>query len=303
MVGRLQRFLVFGLLTVAVAVFGLFALAGMPWYGLLAAIFTLGGYAVVLAFEFVCLVRVEKPVSRPALADLWYAWLIESVTAARVFGWHQPFRSDSVSDDLPEIPDGRRGLLLVHGLVCNRGFWIPWLYRLQRLGLPFLAINMEPVFGAIESYSDAIERAVVRLTAATGMSPVIVAHSMGGLAVRYWLLERSAADRVHRIITIGTPHGGTWLARFGASRNARQMRIGSDWLEALSAAERNSGNGSFTCFYGSCDNVVFPSEQARLPGADNRHIDCYGHVALAFREQVFAEALHWLEAAALPDHR
>jgi triacylglycerol esterase/lipase EstA (alpha/beta hydrolase family) len=52
---------------------------------------------------------------------------------------------------------------------------------------------------------------VRRVTQATGLPPVIVAHSMGGLATRAWLRAFSADARVHRVITLGTPHGGTWL--------------------------------------------------------------------------------------------
>ncbi|MEW6609384.1 MAG: alpha/beta fold hydrolase, partial [bacterium] len=39
----------------------------------------------------------------------------------------------------------------------------------------------------------------------------IVAHSQGGLVARYYL-QRGGADKVKRLITIGTPHRGSGLA-------------------------------------------------------------------------------------------
>ena len=64
-----------------------------------------------------------------------------------------------------------------------------------------------------------IESAVRRVTSKTGRSPVVIAHSMGGLAVRSWLARQSADARVQRVFTMGSPHRGTWLARFSAMKN------------------------------------------------------------------------------------
>ena len=72
----------------------------------------------------------------------------------------------------------------------------------------------------------------LRVTAATAQPPMLVCHSMGGLAARAWLRDADPA-RVHRIVTIGTPHRGTWLARFGRTVNGRQMRMGGEWLRKL----------------------------------------------------------------------
>ena len=41
---------------------------------------------------------------------------------------------------------------------------------------------------------------------------------------------------------------------------------------ALAAREPAQRFERFTCFYGHCDNIVFPASTATLPGADNRHI-------------------------------
>ena len=132
----------------------------------------------------------------------------------------------------------------------------------ESLSVPFVAVNLEPVFGSIDHYADIIEAAVQRLESAGGLPPVMVAHSMGGLAVRAWMAAHAGDERVHRVITIGTPHRGTFLGRFGHTHNARQMRIGSDWQRELAAREPPHRYGRFTCFYGHCDNIVFPAVTA-----------------------------------------
>jgi triacylglycerol lipase len=152
-------------------------------------------------------------------------------------------------------------------------------------------LSMEPVFGSIDNYAPIIDAAVKRVTASTGMAPVLVAHSMGGLAARAWLTTQASAATAHRIITIGTPHSGTWLARFGSTLNALQMRQGDAWQKKLSAAEPPERLARFTCFYGHADNIVFPASTATLPGADNRHIAGCAHVHMTYHAQVWAEVL------------
>jgi triacylglycerol lipase len=127
------------------------------------------------------------------------------------------------------------------------------------------------------------------LETCTGMPPVIVAHSMGGLAVRRWWAENGDERRVHHTITIGTPHHGTWLARFAMSRNARQMQQRSAWLATLGSREPAGRAQRFTCFYSHCDNIVFPPATATLQGADNRHLAGLPHVHMADRPEPWAE--------------
>ena len=187
-------------------------------------------------------------------------------------------------------------MVLVHGFVCNRGVWTPWLRELQRRGVPYATVNLEPVFGSVDEYAPLIDAAVARATAATGLPPLLVGHSMGGLAIRAWLRAsgNNAMQRVHHIVTLGTPHHGTWLARFSPLTNGMQMQLSSDWLRQLAADESAAHHQRFTCWYSNADNIVFPASTATLPGADNRHIAGVPHVALAFHPKVMADTLKLL---------
>ena len=216
------------------------------------------------------------------------------VGAVQVFGWQQPFRSQRFADHLPADAAGRRGLLLVHGFVCNRGLWNPWWPHLLRHRVPCIALNLQPVFGSIDDHAEAIDAAVQRLTGATGRAPMLVGHSMGGLALRAWLRRHAGHARVHGAITVGTPHRGTWLGRFAFSVNGVQMRIDSAWLGALTAVEAQGPFPRFTCFYSHCDNIVFPASMATLPGADNRHLRGQAHVHMLQHPDVLDEVLRRL---------
>jgi len=289
------------MLTLMLGLWLLIALAvwllwGGGWWWLLGMLLVALVHVPVMALEFLLLRRInrEDPVPQPSVAEMLRAWWAEAVGALLVFGWQMPWRWRGHDDHLPADAQGRRGLILVHGFVCNRGIWNPWWQRLREVGVPCIALNLEPVFGSIDLYPPHIEDAVQRMSAATGRSPLIVAHSMGGLAVRAWMREFDGDARVHSVVTVGTPHHGTWLARFGFAPNTQQMRWGSLWLDLLAAAEPALRYHRFTCFYGHCDNIVFPSSTATLPGADNRHLRGHAHVHMLQHPAVLATVLQRL---------
>lgn len=261
------------------------------------------GHAAFLAIEFALAHWLNRtdPAPRASMWALVGAWFTESTTATRVFLWRQPFRSHAWPDQTAPLPTGQpgqRGVVFIHGFVCNRGLWNPWLARLHAEGRAFVAVNLEPVFGSIDDYTTIIEDAVVKLERATGCPPLLVCHSMGGLAARAWLRKYKADDRVAHVVTIGTPHHGTWLARFSHVPNGRQMRPGKGWLAQLREDEPAGRNRLFTCYYSNCDNIVLPASTATLPGADNRFVPGAPHVAMAFDARVMESVLTLLDLPA-----
>jgi triacylglycerol esterase/lipase EstA (alpha/beta hydrolase family) len=143
-----------------------------------------------------------------------------------------------------------------------------------------MALDLEPIAGSIDQYADSIHAALQRLCKAAGSRrAVIVAHSMGGLASRAYL-RRYGADKVARVITLGTPHHGTALANFGPGVNAREMRLGSPWLAALAAGETPAIRALFVSLWSHHDNIIAPQDSSFLPGARNVAFSGVGHVAL-----------------------
>ena len=302
MLARLQQLTTLTLLAAALFAAWWFGRQGAWGWAVAVSLVIVFGYAAFLAAEFVLVARVHRddPAPRASVWQLLRAFAGELVTAPLVFYWRQPFRSRAVPDHLPADARGRRGVLLVHGFVCNRGLWNPWLRRLRARGTPVIAVDLEPVFGTIDAYLGRIDTAVQTLEQLTGQPPLIVAHSMGGLASRLWLAQPGHLARAARVVTIGTPHAGTWLARLALSPNGTQMRQKGPWLAALLARETPAHHARFTCFYSHCDNIVFPASTATLPGADNRHLPGVAHVHMAFRPEVFAEVERLLDEGEAP---
>ncbi|RZJ55540.1 MAG: alpha/beta fold hydrolase, partial [Acidovorax sp.] len=208
MIARWQRVLILFILA-AMAAWLAWQWPRSPQMAIVGALVPLGLYLLVMAVEFVLMHITNRTDAAPRarLAQVVTAWWAEVCVALALFGWRQPFRHRSLLDWLPAEPTGRRGVVLVHGFMCNRGLWLPWFAPLRARGHAYVAVNLEPVMGSIDEYAATIEEAVALVTAATGQAPVLVCHSMGGLAARAWLRAHQGDARVHRVLTLGTPHG------------------------------------------------------------------------------------------------
>lgn len=314
-IARLQQLTGLSLLvwTVGLAVWG----AESPDGTLAWALVPLLLHPGVLAMQFVLAYGLnwQQGLNAFSVPGMVRAWWGEVAASLMRFGWQQPWRWRVHPDGLVPAhavhsgdpvrpgqssrqtaqsahPGGRRGVLLVHGFMCNRGLWSDWYAPLAEQGSPVIAVNLEPMLGSIDDYVATLDEAVTRLTAATGLPPLVVAHSMGGLAVRAWMRAVPGADaRVFHVVTLGTPHHGTWLARWGHGTNARQMRYRSPWIQALAAAEPAGRYRLFTCWHTCGDNIVFPLGTAALHGAKVLYLPNVGHVALAGHPEVLAHTL------------
>jgi len=291
MVARLQQGITLGLL-ISAAAWWCFFWPRYPVAAFIGALAILLGFAVILAVEFVLLALVggTDAAPRASAAQLLRAWRGEVCAMPSAFFWRQPFRSHAEPDFLPPKPSGR-GVVLVHGLFCNRGFWNPWMRQLRAQNRAFVAVNLEPAWGSLDAHTETVERAVRQVSAVTGQAPILIAHSMGGLVVRAWLAATRSHGRVHRVVTIGSPHGGTWMARLSRTVHGRQMGLHSAWLGQLQASESAEGYGQFLCWYSNADNMVFPPSTGSLPGADNRFVPTTAHIALGFHSQVMQVSL------------
>jgi triacylglycerol esterase/lipase EstA (alpha/beta hydrolase family) len=196
---------------------------------------------------------------------------------------------------------GRVPVLLLHGYGCNSGYWARLIPLLDAARISHARVDLEPVAGDIDGYAAAVERAVDALCTAAGAPRVaIVAHSMGGLVARAWMRSHGSA-RLARLVTLGTPHHGTALARFGLGINARQMRRsgrqeGNGWLQTLAAGETPEQRALITSIYSHHDNIVSPQTSSVLPGAHNLAFGGVGHVALGSNPRVLAALMRELAA-------
>lgn len=212
------------------------------------------------------------------------AVLAEWLAGFALFAVVQPFERWWLGDDGPiAATDPQRPVVvLVHGYFCNRGLWW-WLRRsLIAAGRQVATINLEPPHGGIDGFADALHARIEALRPVDG-SVILVGHSMGGIVARAYL-ARHGERRIARLVTLGSPHHGTALAKLGLGRCARELEPGSAFIERLCSNPPHASQ--IVSVWSADDNFLLPAETASLPGARTIRVDGMGHLTMAFSTRV-----------------
>jgi pimeloyl-ACP methyl ester carboxylesterase len=245
------------------------------------------GHALVLGIEFAIAAAVDPRRPRAPVLHALAVWLRETSASLRAFAWRMPFLAGFAEPPVVRDPQ-RPAVLLVHGYLCNRAVWKPWLDAGGFAGCNVATVDLAPPFGDLDGYADRVHAAVERLRAASGADRIwLVAHSMGGLAMRCYM-RRHGDTAVAGAITIASPHHGTLLARYGHGRNAAQMRPDSDFLRELAASENEARRAKFVCIATLDDNLIVPRTSPLLEGAHHHVLDGIGHLATIEDRRVWA---------------
>lgn len=174
----------------------------------------------------------------------------------------------------------------------DRAAHMSWLlHEFARAGWPrdvLQAIDFEDRFGSNIAHAEELSHAVDDMVSRTGIERVdVVAHSMGGLALRYYLHFNGGATRVRRAVFTGTPHRGTWAAYLGWGPGAREMRPGHPLLTRLLELPSVPGEVTALSIQTPLENRVLPQSSARLPDGPNVRVWCASHPRLLRSKRVF----------------
>ena len=157
------------------------------------------------------------------------------------------------------------------------------------------AVGFDDPWGSNEANARELARAVESLRGLTGAERVdVVAHSMGGLALRHYLRFEGGHERVRRAVFLGTPHRGTAAAMLAWGEGGREMVPGSDFLTRLNADNGVPEEVEALAIRTPVDIRVIPGSSAMLLGALNLEICCPTHPQLVEDEETLAAVVNFL---------
>ncbi len=222
--------------------------------------------------------------------------LKELVALAR-HGWLM-----SKTSDAPRTRGEAEHLVVfIHGYFGSGGAFHPMASHLASLGLAprQLQYNYFPS-GSVADHAD---RLAERIQKAHPDGPVcLVAHSLGGLISRYY--AQVLGGRVDALVTIGTPHRGTSLARGWPMQLARELSPNSQLLRTLTATRSRLDAARLTSVIAVQDSLV-ACHSAALDGSRAVYVDGVGHHGVLFHRHTWGavEDGITLDDAPAPDAR
>ncbi|MEX1908162.1 alpha/beta fold hydrolase [Janibacter sp. Y6] len=176
-------------------------------------------------------------------------------------------------------------ILLIHGMVDNHSIFALLRRGLQRRGFSRVySMNYSVRTSDVRTAAAQLAAEIEQICEETGYERIhVVAHSLGGLIARYYVTRLGGDDRVHTVVTLGSPHQGTHMARLLPLRIARQLRPGSPLFEELDRPAPGCTT-RFVCFWSDTDEAVLPAHHAQLRHPDLAVTDVpltgVGHLSL-----------------------
>ena len=186
-------------------------------------------------------------------------------------------------------------ILLLHGMVDNRSIFTLLRRGLRRRGFGrVMTAGYSPTTNDVRAAAEQLSAEVEELVARTGYERIhVVGHSLGGLIARYYVQRLGGHERVHTLVTMGTPHAGTYTAyMLFPYRLARQLRPGSD-LAAELDLEVPGCRTRFICYWSDLDQMIVPKRNARMVhptlSAQNVLVRGAGHLSLPISTRLVHE--------------
>lgn len=174
--------------------------------------------------------------------------------------------------------------ILLHGLFDNQGSWIWFKYQLQKAGVKnIVTLNLSSWHNE-EVLTELLAKKIDEIRLQIGVNKVnLVGHSMGGIIARNYVQLRGGAEKIDKIVCLGSPHQGSKLACFSFAPLGKVLIPGSDFLTRLNKAPVPAAI-SMTNIYTNKDNMVQPNRSNHLHWGTAIELDDMGHTSLIYRQ-------------------
>jgi triacylglycerol lipase len=201
----------------------------------------------------------------------------------------QPEVGSQVASQLAE-PAERTPVVLVPGWSAEGQDLEPLKEIFVAAGWPEFAVSVvefDDPEGSNIVHAEELGRVVDDLLARTGSDRVdVLAHSMGGLATRYYM-QNGGAGKVRRVAFLATPHRGTYTAYLAWGDGGKEMHPGSSFLMDLQQFRAVPEDVEAITVRTKVDLHIIPPESATLVGLPNLEVCCPSHIGILTHPEAF----------------
>jgi triacylglycerol lipase len=195
-------------------------------------------------------------------------------------------------------------VMLVHGLGADKSCFNTMEGVLHRAGHTVYSVSYSCWDADVAACANDLERETSWLLAETGADRVqVVAHSLGGVALRWSAAHTRMGDWLSLGITLGSPHGGSPMAHLaptgtpGFGKIVSQLRPG---VLGIDDAALGQALATRWVALAGANDLIVPPRYARLPDAANVRnatVPWAGHLTLTRDPRCLAIITSELEVA------
>ncbi len=173
--------------------------------------------------------------------------------------------------------DGYPPLILVHGLGGSRGDLLPLEYFLRLFGRKRVYRIGLSDKRSVDEMSRTLARFIQRVAKVNRAPKVdILGYSLGGIISRLAIVDHHLEESIATLITMGTPHHGTFQARYIDTELGRSLQPESETIQKIRASRWPKGVRGIT-FWSKNDLLVIPPEAARVEGTEQVDMSPFTH--------------------------
>lgn len=190
-----------------------------------------------------------------------------------------------LTSSVPEaVEPGDHLVVLVHGSMATAGAWRPLRRRLESLPRTHTATFTYGPMNGVADIANAIGRLLRKVPGPVSIH--LVGHSLGGLAVRWFVQETRSDPRIVQTITVAAPFLGARGAFLMPGPAGRDMREGSVVLSRLAQSASEPALPHLSIL-GTADTAV--ATHSFFPVGDRYMVPNAAHNSLLFHDEVATE--------------
>lgn len=190
---------------------------------------------------------------------------------------------------LPSLATKPIPVLLVPGYAEPSWYFMYGIYRdLKKAGYAVEGINLFPNFASAEEQALKVKAKAEAMMKQYGSQKIhLVVHSFGGLISRHYIQTMGGSAVVDQLVTIATPHLGTYAAFLGPGESAVQLRPESAFLKKLNAQGFAYPPVKYTSIWSNLDEIVLPPKHSIMPDSQVFYVPWTGHLTIMFSQRTY----------------
>ena len=184
----------------------------------------------------------------------------------------------------------RNPIILIHGLWNTSSIFSSFTSKLDEIGIEYFAPTLNHSYGmtSIIDLANLLNDLILEKYGSKKELDLL-GFSMGGIIGRYWLQKFNGYKRTRKLISIGSPHKGTFMAQLVPKypfRGISEMKIKSNLLRELEKNDFFLHELECINFFTYCDLMVFPSWWTNLNFGEKISVKVYKHRNLVRNKSV-----------------